>query len=651
MSTMLQIRYVRIRTSEGWQEPYDLDAPVVAIVGPVDTGKTSLLDCIAYALGRDHIEFRGAVHVHLREVEIGIRISSGTYVLRRARRTSSNVEVFDAAGTLIGTYPIKTQGEQQIISSWLLEQIGLDDTFASVRLPGGKGIGFSDSLLSYCYLTQGDIDRYIIQPPRLDESRLVVLKLLLNLTNPARERLIGLIRDVDNDIDKRRRHASAIQAFLAESQATNADSVQDKVTQLKEREAAAVRRLAGWRNDARAASKFADWERQRVLDARNEVGDSEEALDKVRRRYEAARAEVASLDDALAALTTIEVRSPDERPTLHLVCSTCPACDSPVADRTPQPGCCYLCGQLLPGKLHSGERRRLQLAHTQAEATEHELKEIVDETEVRAERACYALASLLEELDAQAGDAVTPFVDAIAAASAELAGVQGELASLGRIQDSHNRLHGQFEQIAQLEAEQERRREQAQQQIGLEPAEGVLDSLNEIFQRIVRGIDLPYSTGRARLDSESLLPLVDEQAFSQRGGGARSAVSVAYSLTLLTYTLENALAKLPSLLIIDSPQKNFGANRDDKELAHRVYERFLDYMAELRQVRDRRFHRVFQLIIVDNDIHTDIRRRIKVHQFRREHGFIRDLSDPHALPRQPQQLRIDTADDESGPVL
>jgi ABC-type lipoprotein export system ATPase subunit len=155
MSTLLQIRYVRIRTDNGWQEPYDLDAPVVAIVGPVDSGKSSLLDCIAFALGRDTEEFRGAVHRLLREVEIGVRVKSGTCVFNRTRKASSHVTVFDGSGTLIGKFPVKEQadlkdqGEQQTLSSWLLEQLGLDDDFASVRLPGGKRVDF----LARCYLS------------------------------------------------------------------------------------------------------------------------------------------------------------------------------------------------------------------------------------------------------------------------------------------------------------------------------------------------------------------------------------------------------------------------------------------------------------------------------------------------------------------
>jgi len=653
MSTALQVLSLRIRTADdGWQEPYDLDAPVVAIVGPVDTGKSSLVDCIAFAMGKDIEEFRGAVHTHLREVEVHVRVDSGTYILRRARKTSSYIEVFDAAGTLINQFPVKPREDRQLISSWLLEQLGLDDQFSSVRLPGGKSLDFQSALLPYCYLTQDDIDRHVIQPARNEAARLVVLKLLLNLTTPAREQLNGIIRDVDNDIEKRRRQAQLIGEFLSESEMTNLGALTDEICLLKRMESEAAARLEQWKNDARAASRLSAHERQRVIDGRKAVSDAEGSLDNLRRQHEAAYGRLTACEEALEALTALEERSPDDRVTLHLAYTrNCPVCEYDISDRMPRPGCCNLCGELLAGGKHPAERKRLESAYADAQNEESILTIAVKEAEALAQAARVALSDLLQEADDRAGDVVTPYVDAIAHASSDLARIQGQLASLERIKDGHNRLRQKFDDIAELEEQQKTRRSQAVEGGQLELLENVVDALNAIFRRIVQGIELPHATGRARLDPGSLMPLVDEQKFGQRGGGARSAVSIAYSLTLLTYTLENKLAKLPGLLIIDSPQKNFGANKDDKELAHRVYERFLDNASELKGIKDGRFYRPFQLLIVDNDIHPDIRRRIKVHQFRHDNGFIRGLADPHRTSGQGVQLALSGASNAPEPEL
>lgn len=234
VATKLQIRHLRIRTVGGWQDPYDLDHPVVAVIGPVDTGKSSMLDCITFGLGGEVEDFRGAVDKHLREVEVGIQVRTGAFTLRRTRRTQSRVDVFDATGTIERTLYIRGRGDQPSISDWLLEQMGLDDLLASVRLPDGRNLDFSSGLLPYLYRAQDDIDRHIIRPARDDVSRLAVLRLLLNLTSPEAERLLGEIRDADNEIVRLARQSRMIREFLAGSPAGGQEALNHEIAELRQ---------------------------------------------------------------------------------------------------------------------------------------------------------------------------------------------------------------------------------------------------------------------------------------------------------------------------------------------------------------------------------------------------------------------------------
>jgi hypothetical protein len=641
MSSVLQVRYVRIRTRDGWQDPYDLDEPVVAIVGPVDTGKSSLVDCIAFALGRDSDEFRGTVDIHLREVEIGIRVNSGSYILRRSRKTSSYVDVLDAGRTSIGRFPLKPQNDEQSLSSWLLEQLDLDDYFSSVRLAGGKALDFANSLLPYCYLTQDDIDRHIIRAPRDDAARLVTLKLLLNLTTPEYERLTAAIHDTENTIEKQRRQIGVVKTFLSGSSATDPDILDKEIKDLALAKEAAAARLATWRSDAHAAARLAEHEQRKIDAARGALREAETYLDQSRRTYDRTLSTIKECEEAVASLDRLEERIANRPLKLHAALTMCPICSSDIADRPVVSGCCYLCGEDLTGSCHARERERLRVKLSVAQEQEERFRPEVAEAAVRTKSAADALSDLLAEVDGHSRDSVTPFVDAIATASAELAGIDARLAALTGFQRGSERLNEQLRQVEDLEARQEDERAKARQHAaGLERADDVLTALNAIFQGIVHGISLPHATGQARLDADSLLPLVDEQKFSQRGGGAKSAVSIAYSLSLLTYTLHNALSRLPSLLIIDSPRKNFGSNRDDQQLAHRVYERFLDHMEFLKDMPDK-FHRPFQLVIIDNDIHPDIRKRVKVHEFKHDQGFIRNLPEPHGHAEATVQLSLE----------
>jgi hypothetical protein len=250
-------------------------------------------------------------------------------------------------------------------------------------------------------------------------------------------------------------------------------------------------------------------------------------------------------------------------------------CLADVSERPFEPGTCYLCWSPLAGHEHRLQRQQLNTAYQESLTVLEQLDEAVQSAAREAQHARNELKLLSDQLDGEAQDSVTPFVDAIKASSAELADITARLDALGRLQDAHDRLAEQYTHIEALKTRQTERRDRlVLRGADVEDSKEVISRITKIFRRIICSIELPHATGRARVDPETLLPWVDEQSFTQRGGGARSAVSIAYSLALLTYTLENDIATLPSLLIIDSPQKNFGSNKNDKLLAHRVYERF-----------------------------------------------------------------------------
>jgi AAA domain len=642
----LQIRWIRIRVPDGWQAPYNLDAPVVAIVGEVDTGKTSLLDCIAYALGRDIAEFAGAVDRQLREVEVGVKFPQGTYILRRARSSSGHVEVFDEAGTALGRFPTRSKDAQLTISEWILTELDLVETFTSVRLKRAKPLDFAESLLAYCYLTQADIDRHIVRDPKDNEERLAVLKLLLNLTTGEFERLSGEIHENELEVTRILKRADTVRDFLGESQATDRHAVADELDRLRTALDVAEQARAAAAANARGASQFADTLRRRVEEARRAVGQAEIQLDKMRTKRDGVLARIEQAEEGLAKLNELEKLSPDDRPDLALALDHCVVCTASLSDIPREPGTCYMCGSLLAGHEHSKQRQQLNIVYQNAATALNEANQAVKDADDEAAEKRRSLKQLAEQLDDDTRESVTPFVDTIAANSAEVADIRARLDALGRLQQAHDRLAEQYQHIEVLKRRQDERRAQLDLIAGdVRDVDEVVGEITEIFRRIVKSIGLPHATGRARIDPETLLPLVDDQTFTQRGGGARSAVSIAYSLALLTYTLERATAAVPSLLIIDSPQKNFGSNRNDKQLAHRVYERFLDLMEERREWGAGEFARPYQLIIVDNDIHTDVAKRIKVHRFTREQGFIRDLVDPHG-PTEADQLSLDDLDED-----
>jgi hypothetical protein len=127
-----------------------------------------------------------------------------------------------------------------------------------------------------------------------------------------------------------------------------------------------------------------------------------------------------------------------------------------------------------------------------------------------------------------------------------------------------------------------------------------LEELDEAFKREVRSIGIPVN-GEPRIDTKTYLPTVGAvsfEALQASGGGASTALNIAYHLALLTYDINNLNVLMPRLLIIDSPRKAIGNSDADRELGRRIYERI--------STVTKTFGSKIQIILADNDVPEDI---------------------------------------------
>ncbi|WP_338596721.1 hypothetical protein [Saccharopolyspora sp. SCSIO 74807] len=651
MGGTLRVNSLAIQDRRGWQKPYELTGRLVGIIGPIDRGKSSMVDCIDFVLGRS-VRFKGAVDDQLVAVKAGMQIGDEEVFLHRSRRRLGVVRVEDLAGDEIATVPINASGDQQELSDWLLARLGLDDAFASVRLPHDRRLSFASDLLPYLHVRQEDIDRFVIRPQTSadDAARLAVAKLLLELINPASERLGARIHDLNNEIRNKQRKADQVRDFLNASPETNSGTLDADLDRLRDDETQAAQRLKSLRDRARAATQFAEQRQQQVDRARQRLATAEDGVDWALRRHREKATALAQIDASLAELGEVAAASSEDRERLALLYDACPACETDLSSRAVPTGRCSLCTETLPGAAQHKEKQQLQRARERLVPEVAELEQNVTRARHAADLAREQLALARRAVDEDTADAVTPYVDAITAAATELEALRSEITTLERLKEPHRRLSERQEEINRLSEELDQAREQ-QVRVGAELNEpdDVLQRLNNLFGRVVSEFRLPWATGRARLDRDTLLPMVDDQDFDQRGGGSRTAVSVAYSLTLMMYALEDPTRfQLPQMLILDSPQKNLGRNDHDQDLATRIYRWIIDYFEVRREALGGRYE-TFQLVIVDNNIPTAVRSGFDtLIQFKDPHGFIRDLDHPHGEPAGYEQLALDDELDHDG---
>lgn len=643
MARVLRVLNLKIRTTRGWQvHEYNLDGQVVVIHGPADTGKSSILDAIGFAMGVDDVRFRGAVHLHLREVLLDIRLGNRTYKARRSRSSSSRVEVTDEVGDLVGRFVVGQQrGDATTMSDWLLEQLGLDEGFAVL----GPKSTFHTAVWPYLHRNQFDIDRHIVLPSSSDRLRLDALQVMTGITDIELVKRRSELEAIDREIAARQRQCSGIAEFLASSQATDPAAVRAALIELAAQEAASATRLETLRSSANAALVSAEQWHRRRRDAHNAVSEAERILLRAQRARAEHDLQVEKVEAGLHALGVLEAADPADRVTLGLVVEKyCFECGADLLDDPPPPGHCSLCRRPLKGHEHLPTRIRLQQQLQEANLQLPALQEAEGVADKALERAQADLAILLAAHDEQTAHAVAPYVDAIAGGSAELAALRQRLSDLRQIDGAIRRLDEEQLAIEKLREEQRKRHSDLRvAESNRVHREFVAETLTDIFRETIAKIGLPNATGRARIDADTLLPWVDEQPFEARGGGARVGVSVAYSLTLLSYTLQIDQSGIPGLLMIDSPQKNLGHNVKDRDLARRVYQKFIDALQERGTIGDGQFERPFQLIVVDNDKPTVKGVNIS-HALDYEDGFIKDLESPHGIPGDDEPLPFE--DDE-----
>lgn len=252
----------------------------------------------------------------------------------------------------------------------------------------------------------------------------------------------------------------------------------------------------------------------------------------------------------------------------------CPRCHTDLTVRSTPQGCCALCLEPIPSAGASQRSTSITAPAAQALGKPSPAQAMMD-AHGRLERARESITNITEML----------------APHRELGRLRTEIAKL------------EIEKAVATEAVKQARHDVASR-------DGKLADLSDTFTDTVTVLKPPYFQHRARINVESYLPEIANDDFATMGSGMRVTANIAYHAALLRHALTAGDTWLPSILIIDSPQRNLGANRTDRAHASRVYQMFQD----LKQSRgdlpgytgSSMTSRPFQLIVVDNDVPGDI---------------------------------------------
>ncbi len=598
MGTRLSIRGLTLETATDVAS-YTFHDGVNAVVGPIGTGKSSMLELIKFGLG-GNAQIMPDVHNNVTVVRLEVQVGEDLLQLRRAM-DGRLVDVHDArSGELLGVWSTHQRKHHRRAAQELMGLLGLPDDLRVPRRrtsPNGETVPLTFfDIYRYVYLSQNTIDISVVghNDNNLDNKRRSVFELLYELSNP---RLLTLVTQrglLTRELERARGEVRPIAAFLREIEGSDEsvlhaqlDAARGQLTHLEE----AVSALR-----AGQASSADDPVQAELVRLRATTNDLATRLDALDAGIDQARALLSQLALDQTAFRRQEVAAHTLSGIDFVVC---PRCLQSLKGRHTPADHCSLCQQPqedMPGKT-SAALRQLQDQEKEVQSVlEQDLTErtVVDAL-LRAERTRFD--EFLARLHGRHGQAaasgqMVSLEEAARAAAATQARISGLQAGLAR----WSALRDREAEIDELEARiKALRDDETQLRLDLQDRSERVEQLGTTFDDVIRGFNMPwYETGD--IDPVTYLPRLGGRKFDQLsvGGARKTLVNLAYHIANLIMSIEEFDVGLPTLLIVDSPRKNVGENVDDRAVAEAIYQR-------LRMLQDAS-PRPFQVIVADNDL-------------------------------------------------
>jgi hypothetical protein len=604
------------------EDPQRLRALSV-VAGGTNTGKTSVLRFIEYALGAKTYPPHSEVLRQVRSVALEIETPEGLFTLERALDTNrvlvypSAEDALDAVGAI--AHIVEPTSDPESISQFALETVGLQDVelkeAPTKDESGTDRMSFRDLMWVCLYLNDRVGSQQLLHAGNVMKSLKLrqVVDAIYGVHDNEQADLARRIRDAQAALDQQRRSLEHLTDFVTQQQPKQHEALVIEATDLDDERRQIERQLADLKGRERAASDFATEMRTyraslaaRATVSANRVRDRVSLLD----RFGSLRAQYA--DDVRKLTMLVEAEDLFN----ELSVEVCPACFNRL-EETPHrdDGTCGLCSQPIavptdddPASDGDGNvrleaaRRELRAAKRRSKELDEYWQRLSEELEglrQRADEHARQEAEANRRLDEATKDALSPFL----AERDELqARRQANLVQRSQVTDGlklHAGLESRQESFARAQRNLEALRKEQRENKQRPDRDSVVSQISRRYAEILTEIQYPKvdedSNTPPYLDN-NLVPYVRGQHFKEASSGGQVLVSLAWMLAIFEIAYETNNAH-PGFLMIDTPQKNLGGKADDAEFAdihlvERVYQHIVNWLEGAG--------RDAQVIIVDN---------------------------------------------------
>lgn len=597
------------------------------IAGATNTGKTSVLRFIDYALGAHDYPTHPEVLRQVRSAAIELETPDGIFTLERALG-SDRVLAFpttsDATDPLSSmSLVVDPSSDPESVSQFALSTVGLQDMnlkeAPTKDASGTDRMSFRDLMWICLYLNERVGSQQLLHAGNVMKSLklLQVVDAVYGVHDNAQADLARRIKDAQIALEHQRRALEHLTEFVAQQQPKPAPTLNIEAEQLDADLTSIERQLSDLAKRERAASNFASEMRSyqaslasRATASSARVRDRLSLLD----RFGSLRAQYA--DDVRKLTMLVEA----ENLFNQLSVEVCPACFSLLPDAPHLDGTvCSLCGQDVATALvgdgnpqdppDSMRDSRLEVARRELRAAKRRYKELDDywqrlSTELatlrrRADEDAKAESAASRRLDEATKDALSPF---LAERNELQARRQANRVQRAQVSDGlklHIGLDARQTAFARAQRNLEDLKKEQRETSQRPDRDSIVGEISRRYASILIEIQYPKV-----LEDESLPPYLDPklvpyvrgQHFKEASSGGQVLVSLAWMLAVFEVAYEHNGAH-PGFLMIDTPQKNLGGRADDAEFADiHLVERFYRHIVVWLQGPGRGA----QVVVVDN---------------------------------------------------
>jgi hypothetical protein len=604
MSKRLRMRSVEVITRTT-SRTFNFDRPLTALIGPVGTGKSSLLMLIKHATG-GKAALTPAVRANVIRVVVDLQIDNTRLTIARSvPDPAGNVEILDPHTLETDEIlPTRSRDGTETISDRLLALLEIPRERIPTRRRGATADTVAvtfQNLMAYLYVEAVDIDRSIAGHTEAhhDRARRALFEFMFGLNDAD---LVALQRrdgQLNTAITEHKAEVAAVRNFLHQTQTPAEEGIDTERRDILIKLASIRTEL----DEITTRSAPADHTTGTIYTELDHAAAQERQLhlDAVR-RADAATARKSVLAQLELDLLRAKQSHVAGRILGAIEFMVCPRCAQDLDNREIPDDHCHVCLQPDPPSLASTNadeetRQRLQVQIDETRAILSADQTAADRAADLARTARLHLTAVRQRLDAITRNRAAPLVTQTAALSAQHATMLARLARLDEMSNAWERFKDLETRLQNDRDEQKRvRSDIKQRKAAMTRARDRVAKFNAAFQEQIRLIRVP-GVQEAHIDPDDYLPRIDGSPFEEvqaSGGGVATSVHVAYSLALIIAALADNEINVPSFLIIDSPQNAIGQDPSDTQLSRRIYERVVN-VTEVAQNR-------IQLILADNNL-------------------------------------------------